>query len=28
MVFLDGHAEMVAFPIDPTWLNPDYQEQN
>lgn len=25
-VFLDGHAEMVAFPIDPTWLNPDYQE--
>jgi prepilin-type N-terminal cleavage/methylation domain-containing protein/prepilin-type processing-associated H-X9-DG protein len=26
MVFLDGHAEMVSFPIDPTWLNPDYQE--
>ena len=28
MVFLDGHAELVAFPVDPTWLNPDYQEQN
>ena len=28
MVFLDGHAEMVSFPIDPTWLNPDYEASN
>ena len=27
-VFLDGHAEMVSFPIDPTWLNPDYNASN
>jgi prepilin-type N-terminal cleavage/methylation domain-containing protein/prepilin-type processing-associated H-X9-DG protein len=28
VVFLDGHAEMLAFPIDPTMLNPDYEAQD
>jgi prepilin-type N-terminal cleavage/methylation domain-containing protein/prepilin-type processing-associated H-X9-DG protein len=27
-VFLDGHAEMLPFPIDPTKLNPDFEVQN
>jgi prepilin-type N-terminal cleavage/methylation domain-containing protein len=27
-VFLDGHAEMLTFPIDPTMLNPDYVAPN
>jgi len=28
VAFLDGHVEMLAFPIDPTWLDPDYQTQD
>lgn len=28
VVFLDGHAEMLTFPIDPTWLNPEYETPN
>lgn len=28
VAFLDGHAEMLTFPIDPTMLNPDYELPN
>jgi prepilin-type processing-associated H-X9-DG protein len=28
VAFLDGHAEMLPFPIDPTMLNPDYELPN
>lgn len=27
-VFMDGHAEMMTFPIDPSLLDPDYSPQN
>jgi prepilin-type N-terminal cleavage/methylation domain-containing protein/prepilin-type processing-associated H-X9-DG protein len=27
-VFLDGHAELLEFPIDPRLLNPDYRPTN
>lgn len=28
VAFLDGHVEMLTFPIDPSWLDPDYQSED